>query len=174
MVPDVWVALGCPSGLSVSMRGMEDPTTPRFVQVPIPEDLVEDVFAFVTARRRELAGARPSATAVAPALRAADAGEWGADSLRAFLDRANPQLRTLLVHLAERAPDRVPAEQAMVAAGLKPGRSAGGFLSRANRSARYHFGLDVPLDGAWNPERGRNDYWVSEDNARVILDHAGR
>lgn len=158
--------------------------------MPIPEDLVEEVFAFVTARRRELgsegAGSqRPEVTPVTTrsrdaAVPQADRGteseenEWDADSLLEFLDGANPQLRTLLVYLAEQAPYPVPAEEVIVAAGLTLGRSAGGFLSRAVRSSRFHFGRDLPLGTVWNGERGRCDYWVSRDHADVILDRERR
>lgn len=164
---------------------MEDrPDPARYVQVAVPEDLVEAVYAFITEHRRQVR----SLVAEAPPTEPADddeprdpadddgAGEeeseWDEQSLRGFLDIANPKLTALLVYLAERAPNAVPADEAVAAAGLIPGRSVGGFLSRARASSTTRFGYELPIEKDWNYERGRYIYWVTEDNARIILDVA--
>lgn len=160
----------------IEYRGMEAPGTPRYVQVPIPEDLVEDVYAFVTERRRQGASDGGPDDAGQPDENSQSAAEWDEQSLRAFLDQANPKLRKLLVYLSE--PERrgrhVPAREAVAAADLTPGRSAGGFLSRAKASSLSRFGRELPLHGEWNAAESRNDYWVNEDDAAVIFDHEDR
>ena len=165
---------------------MEQSSPPRYIQVPIPEDLVEEVFAFVTERRLGCAGsdassqpAKPTPPAPAPdtsgpeAIQRAECeqDEWDADALWKFLDGSNSKLNRLLLYLADRAPDYVPADEALVAARLTPGRSAGGFLSRVGRSCRFHFGRELPLGKKWNADHGRYDYRVSEEHADVILRH---
>jgi hypothetical protein len=166
---------------------MEDrPDPARYVQVAVPEDLVEAVYAFITEHRRLVR----TLVAEAPPTEPADEDEardpadddgagaveeesaWDEQSLRGFLDIANPKLTALLVYLAERAPDAVPADEAVAAAGLIPGRSVGGFLSRARASSTTRFGYELPIEKDWNYERGRSIYWVTEDNARIILDVA--
>jgi hypothetical protein len=152
---------------------MEDVPKVHYIQVPVPEDLVEDVYAFLTERRRRGAVvAEPVDDPAAPDLdESKDEPQWDGPALRDFLGRANSQLCDLLVFLAKHAPEPIGADEALVAVGLTPGRSAGGFLSRAARSSRHHFGRNLPLQKDWNAERGRYDYYVTSENARVILDY---
>lgn len=159
---------------------MEDVQRFGFVQVPVPEDLVEEVYAFLADRRATNArrGAGLAISAPDPEQEAAaDDDTWDEQSLGDLLDSCNVKLRALLVLLAKRRVAEggnralVGAEEALNAVGLTPGRSAGGFLSRATRSSKHQFGKALPLQRDWDHDEGRWQYEVSKKDAVVILEH---
>lgn len=174
---------------------------PRFVSVAVPEHLVEDVYAFISERRRPANVRRQSTidnadggsppphepsndSARDASSRAASAEEesgrtaWDAGDLAELYQTANPKLRKMLKYLADHAladlePAEVPAEEVLGASDITPGRSAGGFLSRARRSAESNFDYaQLPFHQRWDPEAGRYRYWLSKRDAEVIRDSA--
>jgi hypothetical protein len=162
----------------------EAPESPRtsFVNVPVPEDLVEAVYAFIASVRAS-GGPQPAQTPTdadanpvpepAEESPAADEQEddeeeaWDDASLRELAHHPNPKLRALLLYLSERPDQWIPIEEAMPAAGVPLGRAAGGWFSRLNRSSRSRYRRELPIGRDW--QDGRMHYYMDKSNADVLL-----
>lgn len=136
---------------------MEPEQNPAFVQVPVPADLVEDVYALITARRAGKQGDAASAEAEPT---------WDEKRLRQLAGHSNEQLQKVLTYVAEHSPEWVPARDAMAAAGREMGKGAGGFFSRLNRSSQHRYGLPLPIERGYRPDL---QYQMPKDTARVYL-----
>lgn len=145
--------------------------TPRFESVPVPVDLVEEVYAFIARRRAASSG---EAVASADPLKPASTGEeqdngWDEKGLAELLDHGNPKLRLLLEYLARYpSADWVPADELLPAAGVPMGRAAGGWFSRLNRSAKSRYGHELPVEGNWDAEAGRVMYRLPPREKKII------
>jgi hypothetical protein len=157
---------------------------PELITLAVPEDLYEDVIDFIAERRRaerskdaanggELATeAKPNAVddpAASAIKQSADGlnADWDKDSLRGLLEQANEKLVTALIAVARSPQWSMRTDEITQAAGLKPGRSWGGFISRAQTSSRHRWGRDLPLE--WRDwDLGRNQYALRAEDAVVI------
>jgi hypothetical protein len=156
----------------------------------VAEDLYEDVNEFIAARRKALQtesdsgpGVPPTpATTAGPTSAGEDGGKeddnaeagWDAERLRALLNhpRTNQRLVRALVAVARSDGHQLRADDIARAAGLMPGRSWGGFISRAQTSCKRRFGgRGLPIRGAgWDGIR--NTYRLEPEDAVVIREWA--
>ena len=140
---------------------MEAGDEKRFVQVPVPVDRVDEVYALLAQK---------------PEPPADEAAGWDERRVRQLAGHPNANLRAFLRYLAERSPEWVPAGEAMEAVGRNP-KGAGGFLGPLNRSSEKRYGLKLPIEHDRRPtegepqRRGRQPqhYRLPEETARLYL-----
>jgi hypothetical protein len=152
-------------------RGLDNMEAPRFESVPVPVDLVEEVYAFIARRRAAGLGeavADAHLREQAPAAEKED-DEWDEGGLGELLDHGNPKLRLLLEHLARHpSEDWIAADEVLPAAGVPMGRGAGGWFSRLNRSSQSRYGHPLPVDSDWDYEAGRMVYRLPTREKKII------
>lgn len=132
-----------------------------YVQVAVPEGLVEDVYRLIGswASKRSPKRAQGNEDIV-----------WNDQQLRHLRQQANPRLEQVLRFVASR-PEGITSEDLLKANfGFQRGRGIGGFFGRQAVWCQARFGRSLPLNKEWDREIGHNRYWMRPDWARVILE----
>jgi hypothetical protein len=131
----------------------------RYVQVPVPEELYDEVIQLIADHRRRTQQAHHNS--------AEQDADWDEDSLLELLDQANPKLVEMLVAIAQSPSLRLSTDEITEAADLQPGRPFGGFLSRQQAMSRSRWARDLPM---WWVEatNGRNIYEMAPEDASFV------
>lgn len=120
----------------------------NFINVPVPAERVEEVFALLAKPRPAGQGASPPTGSPPPVVE----GElpWDAENVRRFYKESSPNMQTFLKLLAEKAPGTVSS----IEAGKdlpKGAQSVAGMLGAAGRRALNRHGRGLPWR-AWGQD----------------------
>jgi hypothetical protein len=148
-------------------------TETDYVLVPVPKDRVLDVMAFLTAGHgpqpdRASSDDEPAGDDTRP-----DPPPWTADALRRLVKEAPSKQVLVLAHLADRAPDWVPAADLrdQIAGELATsysGRALGAVIKALGQRARYYDGRDRPFEKDWREEIGQMRYRMRAEYAEPV------
>ena len=144
----------------------------RFVNVAVPEDLVEDVYALVAARR----GIAPDLDSGASAVGAGDEGNdsspspsvWDEARIRELFQISTPATTKIIKRVAAEPEIGLPTPELTSAAGFKSGRAMGGWVARVRMLCSSRWGLPLPIVGYWDDELGHYRWRMEPGLAQVV------
>jgi hypothetical protein len=160
----------------------------QFMQVPVPERFVMEVYRLLTQLEAEEKGYKPLVSftekieakdkeynppvSVAEKLEEHDAALWSTDELRKVYTQSPPPIRKFFDYLADN-PDRVvqKSELAKFIYGDNPkgGNRLSGALGAFGRRVKgRHPGKSWPFQAEWNHERGEMEYMMDVETAETI------
>lgn len=145
----------------------------QFVAVPVPAELVPDVFQFVldrTRARAERAPTKPATDVPSP--------EWSPEELAEFFIEASQNPRAIMELLASRPGERLTTEDFARAIGKgddpKGTWSVAGVLGVIQKNAKRNYGRGWPFDYEYDRDSETYYYSMPEPYASVITSEAER
>ena len=142
----------------------------QFVPVPVPPDLVPDVFQLVLDRLRE----QPEGSS--PTAPDAGSGEWPEEDLANFFFSSSENPQAIMALLAEHPTEGLTTEDFARAIGKADDPrgtwSVAGVLGAIQKSAKHRHRRDWPFQVSHDPANGTYRYTMQPDYAKVIAAEA--
>jgi len=141
---------------------------PKFQSVPVPEDLVEEVYRFIACRRTDPSKDGPSIPDAATSPEKVPTA-WNEQLLRELLETSSSSAtKSIVFAVAQKPGERIPTPALAADAGLKGGRGMGGWVARVTKLCESNWGLPLPIDSEWDEDAGHYLWTMDPDLARIV------
>lgn len=152
-------------------------TSSEYVNVPVPSELVVDVYQFIAQRQQALAagGHLPAAaeTAEVPASKVLSGPEVDRALVTRMYQESEPPHRRLMRHLAASSGEWIPTKVVAEELGLpKGGRSLAGSLGAFGRRSVHRYSGRWPFAERRDPGTRQSQLRMDPDVAKIILEVA--
>jgi hypothetical protein len=122
----------------------------NFVNIPVPEDRVQDVYELLATPGRNKEPDR----------------RYDLQRMERLWKESSPAIREVLKHLMCHAEERVPTADLVEVSGAKGGRSLGGLFARFRAQCLKRYERDLPWETITIGDA--NFYLLSKENAKLV------